>query len=198
MHIAEFSNPKSLVACAVLAAGMAAAPSQAATLLFDPTVSTCTGINCSSITVGGTVMNSAGLSAARWDVAIFAQANECLRLDEVVMTGAGADDEMVVVAPNGDAFRNDDFGGTLRPRVVIRPTPASGWYYVSIARFNGDPAPEHDIQFAFGRYTNSTTNPNCESPTAVVTAVGGAESVVPVDKPVVAPEPTLPDWPTAQ
>ena len=166
---------------------------QSASLLFDPTVSSCTGINCSSITVGGTVLNSAGLTPARWDVAIFANTNECLRLDEVVMSGAGADDEMVVVAPNGNVYRNDDFGGTTRPRVVIIPTPARGWYYVSIARFNGAPAPEHDLQFAFGRYTNNTANPNCASPTVAAAPASPAAL-----KPEARPQPGSPDAPSGR
>jgi len=164
---------------------LATSPALSQSLIFDPTVSSCTGINCSSITIGGTVLNSAGLSASRWTVAVFANANECLRLDQVVMSGTGADDEMVVVAPNGDVFRNDDFGGTLRPRIVIRPTPARGWYYVSIARFNGAPAPEHDLQLAYGRYTNSATNPNCASPTVALTAPAASTRQT---KPVSAPE----------
>lgn len=144
---------------------LAIAPSQAATLLWDPTVDACTSLNCGAQLAPGTVGNVAGLSTQRWDVAIFAGANECLRLDQTNVFGAGVDDEIVVVAPDGTAYRDDDSSGGLRPRVVINPTPSRGWYYVSIARFTGAPAPEHDFYLRYGRYVRSTTNPNCVNPT---------------------------------
>ncbi|WP_036282360.1 hypothetical protein [Methylocystis sp. ATCC 49242] len=136
--------------------------SQAGYEIFDPSVSSCTGLNCSSIVMGGTVLNSVGLSTARWEAAVYANRGECLRLDEIAMFGTGADDEIVVVGPNGTVWRNDDFTG-LRPRVAFI-APLRGWYYVTIARFNGAPAPEHDFYLAYGRYIG-TGNPNCASPT---------------------------------
>lgn len=149
-----------------LAASLVSAnPGHSASLIWDTGVDTCTALNCGAILMGGTVLNAVNASTARWDIAVYAAAGECLRLDETAMFGAGADDEMVVVAPNGTVYRNDDFG-SLRPRVVVNPTPSSGWYYVSIARFTGAAAPEHDIHFRYGRYVRSTTNPNCASPTA--------------------------------
>lgn len=141
----------------------ASVPGYSATLLWDPTVDTCTGLNCGSILVGGSVLNHSNVSPARWDVAIYAGAGECLRLEQTAVFGTGVDDEIVVVAPNGTVYRNDDFYG-LRPRVAIASTPVRGWYYVSIARYTGAPAPEHDFYFRFGRYTSSA-NANCASPT---------------------------------
>lgn len=158
-------------------------PGMSASLVYDPSIKDCKKLNCSSVTLGGTVLNSAGLSSARWEIAVFANTNECLRLDETAMFGTGSDDEMVVVAPNGTVYRNDDFGGTTRPRVVIMPTPSRGWYYVTIARFNGAPDPEHDITFKFARYLNNPANPNCASPTPI-----SGQDQMEADKPLASPD----------
>jgi hypothetical protein len=161
-------------------------------LLWDPTVDSCTSLNCGSVLVGGSVINHSGVSTSRWDVAIYAGAGECLRLDQTTVFGSGVDDEMVVVSPDGTVYRNDDFG-SLRPRVVIRPTPTRGWYYVSIARYTGAPAPEHDFYFRFGRYANSSTNPNCASPTAGQLEPASAAAKVPtLTQPAPAGAPSAP------
>ncbi|WP_144259528.1 hypothetical protein [Methylocystis sp. ATCC 49242] len=141
---------------------MAPTAGQAGYEIWDTSVSTCTGLNCSSVVFGGTVMNAVGASTARWEGAVFANRGECLRLDETAMFGSGADDEMVVVGPNGTVWRNDDFSG-LRPRVAFI-APQRGWYYVTIAHFAGNPNPEHDFVLAYGRYSGSS-NPNCASAT---------------------------------
>src|SRR4051812_41902905 len=93
-----------------------------------------TQIFTSNATVGGTV-NGFNSSAGPWTAEIFAVANECLRLD--VLTEVN-DLEIVAVAPNGTAFRNDDRSSTdHRPLVNVNPTPNSGWYTVSISEFSG-------------------------------------------------------------
>lgn len=155
---------KSLVAGSVIACSVLGASVQAATPIWDNGVDTCTAANCGALLIPGTVSNVVGASTERWTIKVFAGANECLRLDQVAAFGAGVDDEMVVVAPNGVIYRNDDFGGTLRPRVVVDPTPVRGWYNVSIAHFTGNPAPEHDFFLRYGRYARGVAT-NCASPT---------------------------------
>lgn len=140
----------------LLTPGLSAAQSN----IFDDTVSTCTGINCSSLRIPGTVL-SFGPSAGNFDINVFAGANECVRLDVI---SQGTDLEMVVVAPNGTLFRNDDrSGGDLRPLIKMTPTSNNGWYTVHLAHFNGS-AVNANFVLLYGRYNRG--NPNCASPTA--------------------------------
>jgi len=134
--------------------------SSAQTNIFDDSVSTCTGINCSSLRIPGTVLNFAP-SAGNWDINVFAGANECVRLDVI---SQDTDLEMVVVAPNGTLFRNDDRTSTdLRPLIKMTPTSNNGWYTVHLARFNGS-AVNGNFVLLYGRYNRN--NPNCAAPTA--------------------------------
>lgn len=131
----------------------------ASTELFDDTVSTCTAANCSSIRLPGTMM-SFPPSAGNWVANVFALPGECLRLDVSAQT---ADLEMVVVAPNGTVYRNDDRSATnARPLVKIASAPRDGWYTVHIAQFNGA-AVNADFILLYGRYPGG--NPNCSGGT---------------------------------
>jgi hypothetical protein len=89
-----------------------------------------------SVTLGGTV-NGSGISAGPWTAELFASAGQCLHLN---VTQQNRDLEMVVVAPNGAVYRNDDRGGErcpLCPQVKINSTPNNGWYTVSISEWTG-------------------------------------------------------------
>ncbi|MCI0466091.1 MAG: hypothetical protein L0Y57_03660 [Beijerinckiaceae bacterium] len=162
-HTLRLLSSATIVGASVLAA----APSQAATEIWDPTLSSCTGLNCSSVQIAGIVPNYDGYITQRWQIGVYASGGECLRVDETQMfanpPGPLPDDEMVVVAPNGDVYRNDNFS-SLRPRVAFI-APVTGFYYVSIAQVSGRAAPEHDIFVAYGRYPSG--NPNCANPTSV-------------------------------
>jgi hypothetical protein len=160
------------VICAV--AGMASAQTS---LIFDDTVSTCTGTNCSSLLIPGTVLGQAASStdgAAYWEAGLFATAGQCLRVDVI---SEDADLEMVVRAPNGAVFRNDDKSFfDFRPRVVISGTPSNGWYSTTLAHFAGSGV-DANFTLLYGRYPSG--NPNCSPAT---TALNPAE-----------PEPAKPD-----
>ena len=134
--------------------------SSAQTNIFDDTVSTSNVINGSSLRIPGTVL-SFGPSAGSFDINVFAGANECVRLDVI---SQDTDLEMVVVAPNGTLFRNDDRTSTdLRPLIKMTPTSNNGWYTVHLARFNGS-AVNGNFVLLYGRYNQG--NPNCASPSA--------------------------------
>jgi len=141
---------------------LAPTSSQAMNEIYDPSVSTCSTLNCSSVIFGASIL-AFGSDPTRWEANVYAFNGECLRLDVTAM-GAGADDEIVVVSPNGTTYRNDDFGGALRPRVAFI-APQRGWYHVSIGRYNGLASPEHNFTLAYGRYVGAG-NPNCGTPTA--------------------------------
>jgi hypothetical protein len=144
---------------ASLALGLAGTAS--AGPLYDTTVSTCTTDNCSSVSVGGSMLAWNAKSAYPWVGQIFALGAECLRLD---VTNEGQDLEIVAISPNGDVFRNDDriSGFDRRPLVEIQ-TVTRGWYTVQVSTVNGDPV-DADFWLAFGRYNSA--NPNCANPTA--------------------------------
>jgi hypothetical protein len=134
-------------------------PSSAQTNIFDDTPSSCTGTNCSTLRIPGTLLNFSP-SAGNWDINVFSFGGECIRLD---VTSQGTDLEMVVVAPNGTVYRNDDRAiSDLRPLVKIDPSPNNGWYTVHLARFDGS-AVNANFVLLYGRYNSG--NVNCSSPT---------------------------------
>lgn len=152
--------------------------SQAGHELYDVTISDCRGLNCSSIAISGSLLTVRN-ATNRWEAAVYAAPGECLRIDETDMRGDATDDEMVVVGPAGDVWRNDDYNGLL-PRVAF-VAPNNGWYYVSIAH-NGGAALEHNLTVEYGRYEGGASNPNCANPTPML---GGSSTAA--AKPRVAP-----------
>jgi hypothetical protein len=148
-------------ATVVLMLGPALASGQSS--IFDDTVSTCTGANCSSLRIPGTV-HAFGSSANAFTINAFASAGECVRFDLISPPHPAPDMELVVVAPNGTVFRNDDRNGALdrRPLAKIGSAPNNGWYTVHIAQFAGV-ATETNFVLLYGRYAGG--NPNCATPT---------------------------------
>ena len=143
----------------------------AATNLFDPTVSTATKLDASAITLNGTLHDTNGNSQP-WTSQFYAQAGDCMRLQ--VTSANGVDMKMVVVAPNGQVFRDDDSNGNLLPIVKIASAPNFGWYTVQIAHFNGAPQTNLDFVMKYGRYNNG--NPNCANPTQPFSLPHGAQA----------------------
>src|SRR4051812_37946015 len=94
------------------ALGIVLAGTVSATEIFDNTPSTCTSANCSSLLIPGTVLNRDDLSLRPWEVQLFALPNECVRLE---VAAQQQDFEMVVTAPDGTVFRNDDGGSAACP-----------------------------------------------------------------------------------
>jgi hypothetical protein len=159
--------------------------------IFDDSVSSCTGGNCSSLRLPGTVL-SFGPSANAWVENLFAAPGECVRLD---IASQGADLEMTVVAPNGSVFRNDDRAGASdrRPLVKIGSAPNNGWYTVHLARFDGG-AVNANFVLLYGRYNGG--NPNCLNPTSPFARTGPDADLAKPDAGVQAPrlhEPGSPD-----
>ncbi len=148
-----------------------------ATPLFDPSVNTCTTLNCGSVRLDGTVTGERnGVNAVPWVVELYAQPRECVR---IAITAESQDLETVVVAPNGAVFRNDDgfvAPCTVCPVVKIGNAPNFGWYTVSVSQFNGAPV-ETNFTMFYGRY--SSGNPNCSSPTPPLSPATAEPSVKP-------------------
>lgn len=150
--------------------------------IFDDSVSSCTGANCSSLRLPGTVL-SFNSSANAWVENLFAAPGECVRFD---VASQGTDLELTVVAPNGSVFRNDDRNGAFdrRPLVKIGSAPNNGWYTVHLARFNGA-AVNANFVLLYGRY--SSGNPNCSSPTAPFAGTAPDAGLAKPDAGVLAP-----------
>jgi hypothetical protein len=131
--------------------------------VFDPSFDSCTGINCSSEEISGTVGGLAGASATDnalpWTVMIFSPAGTCLRAE---VTSQTRDLEIVLVQPDGTVFRDDDGGVGLQPLVKVDGTSDRGWNTLQVSRFNGD-ALGANFTMLYGVYPRG--NPNCAAPT---------------------------------
>jgi hypothetical protein len=153
------------ISAAAFAIGVSAAIASTAlsTTVFDPSSSTCTTPNCSSEAISGTFgALGAAQSALPWTVEIFSFAQRCLRVE---VTSQTADLEIVVVAPNGTIFRNDDTGLAPCPNcplVKIGNTPNQGWYTVQVSHFAGA-ANFTNFTLLHGQYP--LNNANCATPT---------------------------------
>jgi hypothetical protein len=137
----------------------AVSQADASTNMFDSTVSSTSRIGGNAVTINGSLHDN-GFDAEPWTTQVYAQPGECVRL---FVSSAGFDAKMEVISPDGEVFRDDDSGGSLRPLVEIASAPRIGWYTVQIAQFAGVPT-TGDFTLKYGRYTAG--NPNCANPTA--------------------------------
>jgi hypothetical protein len=137
--------------------------------IFDDTSSTCITANCSSLRIPGTVF-AFGPSAGQFVISVFATPGQCVRLDLISPPHPAPDMELVVIAPNGTVYRNDDRNGALdrRPLVKIGSAPNNGWYTVRVGQFAGV-ATETNVVLMYGRY--NAGNPNCATPTGPLSTV---------------------------
>jgi hypothetical protein len=113
---------------------------------------------------------SFGPSGGVFTINAFGNVGECLRFDLISPAHPAPDMELVVIAPNGTVYRNDDRNGALdrRPLVKIGAAPNNGWYTVHIAEFSGA-ATETNFVMLHGRY--NAGNPNCATATAPASAI---------------------------
>lgn len=138
--------------------------------------STCTTINCGSMRLNANVQSSNSLTPNGIEpflVQLMSTPSTCTRFD---VTSQTTDMEIVVTAPDGTVWRNDDRApGNLFPLVVIPAnTSNAGWYSVQVSRYNGVPpvsGSHFDAQLEYGRY--DVGNPNCANPTSPF-MVGGS------------------------
>lgn len=148
--------------------------------ILDNSVSTCTGVNCSSLRIPGTIFSTSS-SALPWVGQFYGTAGQCMRFD---VTSQGADLEMVVIAPNGTMYRDDDGGAGLLPLVKIGSAPNTGWYTVQLSHFSGAAVEVNFIMY-YGRYNGG--NANCAAPTAGTSTAGAASAAQKQDGPVQPP-----------
>jgi hypothetical protein len=166
----------------LLAAATVGVPdARAGSEIYQQGTATCTTTNCSALGLNATI-KSFGASAGKWVAEVFAKRSECFRIDitQRLPPDSGSDLELVVVAPNGIVYRNDNKGSGACPTcplVRIRPTPNEGWYTVSVGTSNGQ-AVDENFRILFGRYPSG--NPNCGATTPPLGAsVAGDDGGVP-------------------
>jgi hypothetical protein len=148
-------NSKLILAPALLLAGGLAN----ATNLFDPSVSSTSILDGSSLELDGTLHDTNG-NPAPWVAELYAGRGECVRF---FVTTTAFDAKITVIAPNGTVYRDDDSGGSLRPLVKIASAPVQGWYTVQVAHYAGVPQ-NANFTLLYGRYTAG--NVNCANPTS--------------------------------
>lgn len=135
------------------------AGSAGATQLATPTVGNCTGRNCASVLLKGNTFVTEGRTLP-FVVQVYGGNNQCVRLETTQQT---ADLRIVVIAPDGVVYNNDDGGAcSLCSLVKILTGTRSGYYTVQLAQYGGV-AVESNFTIQYGRYNAS--NPNCSSPT---------------------------------
>jgi hypothetical protein len=149
-----------------------------ATEIRDPTVSKMPEINNSSVALEGKLFldeidrgacegsNVDGCAILPWIIKVFADENECLRLDltrpRVLDLSSPTDLQMIVIHPDGFIYQNGSRSNTdFRPLVKLDIFEA-GWYTVVVLP---DFDETEDIFFTvrYGRY--NAGNPNCANPT---------------------------------
>src|SRR4030095_9438953 len=104
----------------------------AGTEIFDNTVDTCTGINCSSLLIPGSFLNHFGVSPKPWVAQLFKGDSQVTGEHDCMRRDVGAQDaelEIVSIAPDGTVYRNDDRAGAndRSPLVIIPAGTQHGW-----------------------------------------------------------------------
>jgi hypothetical protein len=128
------------------------------------TVATCTGANCASLPLDGNTFVTEGRTLP-FVVQVFGGANECIRLETTRQT---TDLRIVVTAPDGVVYANDDAGSSssvgcpLCSLVKLNTGTRKGYYTVQLAQWIGTPV-ESNFRVMYGRYRAG--NANCNVPT---------------------------------
>lgn len=154
--------PKHSAICVTAILMLAPTSSFAGSNIGDVSVSACTTINCSTLSIPGDVISVPTLGfAGNFLINAYASPGECVRFD--LVTPTNPDMKLVVIAPNGTVYRNDDRSGAdHRPLVTIPSAPNDGWYTVHISEFSGA-AITTNFELKYGRYNFG--NPNCSTAT---------------------------------
>ena len=149
--------PASVAASLLCLAGTASSSE-----LYDPTISGCGTVNCSSESISGRVIPGRQ-TVVPFTIALAGPENTCVRLDVVSET---LDLEMVVAGPDATVWRNDDrVSGDLRPLIKFN-TPAQGFYTVNITNYSATPQAGF-FTLRYGVYTKPNQNCSPQTPPLV-------------------------------
>ncbi len=134
----------------------------AGSLIWSGSVNTCTVINCNATPIFGVYMADQAGEQDPFTTQVWAAEGICLRLDMVGSNEPDQDVKMVLVAPDGKVYRDDDRAPGLHlPLIEVAQTPITGWYTLQVYRFNGRLANGDHRLFTllYGLY--NAENPNC-------------------------------------
>ncbi len=165
------SRTKAILSAISIAGALVSSNASATTNLFDPSVSTTTILDGSSVRLDGT-LHDTNSNTNPWIIQVYSTAGQCLRL---FVSSTSFDSKLVVIAPNGQVYRDDDAGGSLRPLVKIASAPVSGWYTVQVAHTFGFPV-NNNFTLLYGRYTAG--NINCVGGTGALGISSGAAATL--------------------
>jgi len=128
-----------------------------ATSIYDPTVVATPSINGSSVQLDGNIFADC-CSQEPWTFEAFGSAGECLRFDLSAIVQP-IDYEIVVVAPDGGVYQNNNRVGTdTRPLVKIGSAPNTGWYTVHVSYAAATQLAEGSFTIQYGRYPAGSIN----------------------------------------
>lgn len=148
-----------------------------ATRLYDPSLSSCSAKNCSSVSLQVPFLNFGGDGNVPWVAEIYVGPDECVGLD----TSSLGDRYMIIAVPPREGYDQfvDTFElmpGTLWADPLGKPTRfgfsghhfdgSAGWYTIIIRPWRRSWSvptavpPEERLSISFGRY--SKDNPNCK------------------------------------
>lgn len=153
---------RSCRACLPVAALLlaAAATASAQTRLYDPTLSSCTELNCSSTLVQGSLLTYGGPYQAPWTALVWVGLGQCVRVENVSRTGTV---RILALHNQGELLTDLGFADPTIPTwyaywdVELTGVYGVGWHVVVV---NGVPDPiETNFTLAIGRYPEA--NPNC-------------------------------------
>ena len=130
--------------------------------IYDPSVSNCTELNCSSIVFSGVIdRNNIGQSIP-FVLPLYFQNGECTRIDITSQTG-NLNLQAVLVSPTGRVWRNNGRPGNINLPLIQAYSDVQGWYTLQIYESSGvGPLGSNGFTLAYGRYNigNSTNCPN--------------------------------------
>jgi hypothetical protein len=129
-------------------------PAMAGSLISDP-LSSCQTDNCESTRILGSIIKS-GESAIPFVIQALGRRGDCVRFD-VSPTVPSIDMELVVIAPNGAVFSNDNRNGSDNRPLVRFSAPVPGWYTVHVNESSGANI-DANFVLLYGRYTAGNAN----------------------------------------
>jgi hypothetical protein len=132
---------------------------------------TCTNPDCGASVIPGFIngwgatFNPPQANVGPWVAQVFAAKGECLRLR---VTAQSTDTEMVVLAANGNAYRNNNSNIApcpTCPLISFKTGSEGGWHTVHVSQKGGMPV-SASFTLSYARYDNA--NPNCAQQTPPV------------------------------
>jgi hypothetical protein len=116
-------------------AGRAMNPPQMKSLIIDTEVDGCTVLNCGAVFFSGVIQRNSSGDSIPFTADLYADANECLRVELTYQRPQPAELKIVLVSPSESIWKNDS-SAVSRPVVTAR-TDIKGHYALHVNTPNG-------------------------------------------------------------